>query len=281
MPLISIPEIGVIPGLQTALDAKLVKASNLADVTSLTDARTNLGLGVGAVSFLPLDIADLKQWLDAGRMHDVADGASVGTWVDASGNGNSYIQATSSKRPVRQLNIQNGRPGVLFDGVDDFLDGVAISNTHTNAAFSQFVVFKPQVLNNATDSYSGESVFTTVGGYFGLTVKSNGQFDCYNYDGSYDVLTDVGSIAENAVTLAELHHSGGTLSARGDGGPLASVASGNTSAMTDVNRIGARYNATGGFFQGWILELLTYNRALTWAERTKVWDYLRLKYNTP
>ena len=43
---IAIPDVA---GLQAGLDGKLAVASNLGDVASLTTARVNLGMGVGAV----------------------------------------------------------------------------------------------------------------------------------------------------------------------------------------------------------------------------------------
>lgn len=273
--------IPAIPGLQTALDAKLIAASNLADVASAVTARANLGIGPGLATFLPTDLAGLTQWLDAGRMFGLAPGASVACWRDVSGNARDYAQATTAKRPTLQANIKNGLPGVLFDGVDDYLDGVGIDSTHALGAFSDFVVFKPRVLNNATGSYNGETVFTTTGAMFGLTVKSDNTFDAYHYDGTYDLLTVAGVLGENVTSLIELHIDTGQLIVRANDSPAAQGASGNRMATPEVNRLGARYNAGGGYFDGWILERCTWNRALTWAERTKVVAYLRLKYETP
>jgi hypothetical protein len=46
----------------------------------------------------------------------------VAQLMDMSSNGRSMIQNNSNNQPKFQLNQQNGLPGLLFDGADDFLD---------------------------------------------------------------------------------------------------------------------------------------------------------------
>lgn len=65
--------------------------------------------------------AGLKLWLMADAIGGLADGASIQTWNDGSGQGNDLTQATSGKRPLYKTNIVNGLPVVRFDGIDDFL----------------------------------------------------------------------------------------------------------------------------------------------------------------
>jgi hypothetical protein len=76
----------------------------------------------------PLTLSGLALWLkaDAG-LYDAttggsavtSDAASVARWEDQSGNANHATQATSGKRAVLKLSIQNGRPSIRFDGSDD------------------------------------------------------------------------------------------------------------------------------------------------------------------
>lgn len=97
-----------------------------------------------APAFTPLNIAGLALWLkadgvlwqDAARtVPAVADADPVGAWDDASGNGRNAVQATAAKRPILKLNVQNGKPGVRCDGVDDFLAATV------NQAFSNVSLF--------------------------------------------------------------------------------------------------------------------------------------------
>lgn len=73
-------------------------------------------------AFAPTDIAGLKLWLAADRISGLADGDPVGTWSDLSGQGNHATQATGSKKPTYKTGVQNGKPVVRGDGVDDLLD---------------------------------------------------------------------------------------------------------------------------------------------------------------
>lgn len=47
-------------------------------------------------------------------------GGNVTAWADQSGNGKHYSQATTTQQPKTTVGL-NGFPGVLFDGVDDYL----------------------------------------------------------------------------------------------------------------------------------------------------------------
>lgn len=82
-----------------------------------------LGTGSGSV-FVPTDVTGLKEWgkadgtlyQDSGRTTPVtANNDPVGAADDASGNANHLLQATAGKRPLYKTNIQNGKPGLLFD----------------------------------------------------------------------------------------------------------------------------------------------------------------------
>lgn len=52
-----------------------------------------------------------------------ADGGAVSSWRDGSGHSHTLTQATSGARPLYRSAVTNlnGRPGIDFDGVDDFL----------------------------------------------------------------------------------------------------------------------------------------------------------------
>ncbi len=52
----------------------------------------------------------LKMWLKADAITGIADGATVTTWTDKSGNGNSPTQVTPGIRPIYRANQFNGKP---------------------------------------------------------------------------------------------------------------------------------------------------------------------------
>ncbi len=80
-------------------------------------------------------------WQDSARTTPaVLDDADVGSWDDASGNGNHAQQATSGKRPILKTNILNGHPVVRFDGSDDIL--TLLSNL-TGTSHTILMLVKP------------------------------------------------------------------------------------------------------------------------------------------
>lgn len=67
------------------------------------------------------DIPGLQLWFDATALTGFADGTTIGLWPDLSGHGWDAVQSNESRKPVYAATIINGRPGVQFDGMDDFL----------------------------------------------------------------------------------------------------------------------------------------------------------------
>lgn len=77
-------------------------------------------------SALPTDFSDLVVWTNA--MQGVTkDGANkVSQWNDLSGNNNHFVQATGTKQPVWTASEYNGKPALVFDGVDDFMKSAGL-----------------------------------------------------------------------------------------------------------------------------------------------------------
>lgn len=100
-----------------------------------------------AAAFSPLDIAGLQFWLDfsdittlyqdAAKTTPVtADGDVIGAAADKSGNGRDHTQATTSKKPLYKVGIQNGLSVGRFDGTDDALTATISVNQPYTALFA-------------------------------------------------------------------------------------------------------------------------------------------------
>lgn len=65
--------------------------------------------------------------LDARRITGVAEGGSVNTWPDISGNGKNFVKATGTltTAPVFRFAGLNGRPSVEFNGTTDIMSSAA------------------------------------------------------------------------------------------------------------------------------------------------------------
>jgi len=84
--------------------------------------------GGALTAFSPSQISGLTVWLDASQISGLNNNDPVTTWTDLSGNGNNATQATGSQKPTYKTSGLNGRPVVLFDGVDDKLATAAFSS---------------------------------------------------------------------------------------------------------------------------------------------------------
>ena len=97
-------------------------------------------LDVGFDSNKELDTAAIAAY---GGSNDVF----VETWYDQSGNGNNSTQATSSARPkiydgsTGAVIVENGKPAVDFDGVNDFMLS-ALQFTNTDKTIE--IVYTPE-----------------------------------------------------------------------------------------------------------------------------------------
>jgi len=91
-------------------------------------------------TFSPSQISGLIVWLDASQISGLNNNDPVTTWTDLSGNGNNATQATGSQKPTYKTSELNGRPVVLFDGVDDKLATAAFSSALAQPASIYTVV---------------------------------------------------------------------------------------------------------------------------------------------
>ena len=110
-----------------------------------------LGLRLGSGTFAGFDpsyISGLQLWLDSTRgLFDATsggnsvttDGAAVARWEDRSGNNRNALQATSVNRPILKTAVQNGKNGIRFDGVNDFM---ATSSFAHSVPLTLFLVCK-------------------------------------------------------------------------------------------------------------------------------------------
>lgn len=223
-------------------------------------------------AFAPTDIADCVWWLRASSI-GLSDGAAVEDWLDESGAGIHFGQATVARQPTYQTNVVNGHPVVRFHG-DDYLVHDPTARTLA-ASNTLFCVCTP---NTGTNDYliggnggqGGPALISNFGGvafeYFFTTGGERATFaasasgfhilaitrtdDTGNYVGYYDG-TEVFS---NAVNTAN------------DWDPRV------------LDSIGANSNVgTVGVIAD-IAEIILYHANLGATDLDSVHDYLKNKY---
>lgn len=90
---------------------------------------------------------------DARRITGLADGNSITTWNDSSGNGWDAGQSNSALKPLYKVDVQGGQPGVLFDGTNDIMTitaGGALAYSQNKGYLSIFGVARDTNPSNAS-----------------------------------------------------------------------------------------------------------------------------------
>lgn len=111
-------------------------------------------------SFTPLSLNGLRGWYrtttglytDAGST-PVTNGTNAQQWNDFSGFNHHLIQLTSGDRPLYNTTSFNGRPGLTFDGVSEFmsLTGFQTTGSADTAQMSVFSAFATGATKEVND----------------------------------------------------------------------------------------------------------------------------------
>lgn len=217
--------------------------------------------------WLPTSLAGLKLWTraDVGVYQDAAratvaasDADPVGGWQDFSGAGNHLSQSTSTKRGTLKVNLQNGKPGVRFDGVDDFMDAAA-AVINSGTTFTIFLVHKSTGdLIWASTTATNNQVRVGQGGVHALSL----------YDSANNPISLTAAPARTVWTMAE-YQNGPRFWVNG-----VNRDNGGTLGAMHLNRFFIEGGGAITPFNGDVGEIVIYNTTLSDGDRVKVEAYL-------
>lgn len=200
-----------------------------------------------------LDTSALLSFVGAG------DGFVV-RWYDQSGNSRDLPQTTSTQQPKivasGALVLGPGsKPTLDFDGSNDVLQSsIAISNLITASAYAAHAVFCPDTLpTTGSGAMFGPFIFAGGANRYFAYAAWNSSVAVYNWDGNNDTLANAATAGTNY--LGQCRHEGGSLYNQLNSGSEQSLASGNTSVLTDSFQVG------GGsiVYDGKISEVVTFS----------------------
>jgi hypothetical protein len=234
-------------------------------------------------------------WLkaDAGTSSTV-DATALSQWQDQSGNNNHVSQSTAVNRPVFEAGITstlNGMPLVEFDNDNTNYDYFSIADNATLdnfSGFTSFAIFRlktgtpggtPRGIFSKRNSPSAQysySLFHFTSNRMNLDVNGTGNRlqSATSFIESTDHLV-VASFNSTLTTNEQKIYVGNTQDAQNNN--TAATVANTTSSL----HIGVLYGHTGANvqFNGYIGEIVLYNRILNDAERIIVANYLSAKYN--
>jgi hypothetical protein len=238
-------------------------------------------------AWTPNDITGIAFWLDAttgiydsavGGAAVTSDDAMVRRWEDRSPNARHFVQSTTASCPLLSVNSLSNKNTVFFDGADDYLSG---AYNRTYAAQTVFIVAR-------LESKSYHTLFAE---------SQAGVTDQSTYLAANASLTVIGSTVDaNAIRRSTSNYTPGqfyiaTFSHTGSyvanylNKIAAPVYADTLPAPYDIvrGRIGARFNAngtpvSGTYLNGFIGEVIAYDKVLSTAESDQIYSYLSSKW---
>ncbi len=220
-------------------------------------------------------IRDLVMWFEASSTASIAEaetggGLAVSTWYDINPQSVTKYNVTASgtKRPLYSENIINGAPALKFDGINDSL---ILSPEYTlNIAQTSIVVFKP-----ATATENGMLLSTTSNNF--------GNYQTIRYQGNIPSISTWNGVNYSPAITASAN---AQIIVFVQNGTAAQFFSNGTAltAGTVINdaykfgQIGELDVDDQNPFEGYIAEIMIFDRALKAEERKAIEAYLGKKY---
>jgi|GEM_PF-2380097 len=214
-------------------------------------------------------------WFDAAQL-TLNNGDLVATWTDMSGNGNNAVPTKYIWRPTYNTGQINGRPSVVFDGVNDQAMTGSIAALETNT-ITHFTVFDGSPANHIGWVFGGNY---TTNSQFVTVYRSNATIYNWIRPSAAAVATTHTNNSAYQIINGIWDGGAGTVSSYKDGGDFQTNSS-VSAAPTGSNyyRIGANPSGPGNYyFNGGIAEIITYSKVLNTAERQIIENYLSAKY---
>lgn len=230
-------------------------------------------------AFNPASIAGLTHWWDANDSATLTlNSGAVEAWASKAGAKISATQTTANNRPT--TTSVNGKTALLFDGSNDGFSFAGTSRTDETwivAAAQNVGTGTQAILNDAGNGHgilaSAASVKLIEAGFGGGFVEGVNRLRVQYHPTSAQ---PAGPLVVSVVRSAA---AGGFVFI--DGTQRVSAINGassfTSSQATTLQRIGF-YSSTLWPWNGWIGEILLYDRALSASERSKVEKYLGKKW---
>ena len=228
----------------------------------------------------PSSLSSNKLWLDA-EFSSFVQGTSgqVEQWQDVLGRG-AATQSTVANRPTRTLNLRNGKPGVVFDGTNDFLSLGNLAALFPSAATVIIVaaIGEPNVRGDADYNLFSTLNNTAVRWKAGGASGSLGAF-------TSTVQTDFPAVMPANGTYVFTVRASQSLGLSVRTNSLETATRSNafitqaTYATGDTYVLGANANGSAGFLNGTIFSMALFDTVLTDKELRSVEEYFAWRFD--
>tara|TARA_R100000654_G_scaffold36152_2_gene61707 strand:+ start:2722 stop:4302 length:1581 start_codon:yes stop_codon:yes gene_type:complete len=220
-----------------------------------------------------LGSSTLSAWFKADSITG-ADGSSVSSWEDSSGNGNNASQATSTRQPTLETNELAGLPVVRFDGTNDILSDSDISALDVGTGDVWVAA-----LFKCSDQSNVDFIFEKGTNQLALMAAKNGNL-AVRLGGTNNIpLQTAGNWSRTEFVLVTGSRVSSTCTGFVDGSPMTTTNTTNTGSISNANVFDIGAASVGGNpMQGDIAEILVGGATLSTQNREKIEGYLAWKY---
>ena len=253
-----------------------VQIPTLVRNTQITVCWQNPARAPDANLFAPTNLPNCGLWLHAGAGVTTNGSGTVSTWADQSGKGRNATQGTAGAQPLWVANAVNGLPALRFEATGT-KDGMVTGWSATNTPYSYFVA-GTFLMNSG--GYNWRRILQGSSGYnCGIAIEGAGRFFLFtaiNAQSGYNLISNP-DIRPNPGTpfVAGMIGDGTNTSASLNGFVFNTVA---VHCGPNILGIGASGHSGDGW-AGDVMEVIAYDRALSYDERRQVERYLALKYD--
>ncbi|MBM3579157.1 MAG: LamG domain-containing protein [Alphaproteobacteria bacterium] len=237
-------------------------------------------------------IPNLTLWLESTSegsftSTSLSNNDAIAQWNDINPRNTYKNNATgaSGKQPLYSTNIINGLPALKFDGTDDVMSLAStdvIGGERVGTIFTVAVVSTAagasNVVHTVFRSNSSAAVKLTV-----LANTSTAKCGRFFYDTMWrgsDTPTSAPAIGVATPVICSARYNGSQVQGWTNGSVDTAASMTGIVAIPTSTVIGASAASSGDtFLNGYIAEIIVYNRSLTTDERTDVEKYLSKKWN--
>lgn len=244
------------------------------DLTFLTT------LCVGEEGVVGVPRTGLKVWLDASDADTITVVTGVSEWEDKSGTGNTVTQATEVNQPTYATDVQNGLNCIQFDTSSWWLTKSSPTDVMGLSAMTIFIVSTAAQTGSLRqvfgcwlpggDNKSWRVIKDANTANRRIMLSTNGSTD------SLSITANAGST--NTFYLTTVKMNATTTSISHAGTTASGATPGATATKTAALIVGGQEGNTA-LWDGYVGEILFYNRALTAEEVASVTLYLTNKWD--
>jgi len=212
--------------------------------------------------FNPSLTAGLVLWLDASDATTITQtSGNITQWIDKS---TSALTATAANNPTLVANVQNGFPGISFDGSSQYFN----LGNNLNMGTNQIYIFVVSKFNSTADgAIVGKSLYGSSAARYSLVRSGGTMVPLVEATGGAVNNSGLGSDTSTSARLLNMVWDRSTIYLYQNGSSVFSVGLSDSSNLTTGNSllIGAYQNGSGGtppvaglYMNGYIHEILMY-----------------------